>query len=150
MGSSCSSCKTIHINNVKNNLYLTKKNKLNKHLIVDDNPNSIFGLKKFLVNAGYKVDCVSNGLDAIKLTNENKYDMIWMDVKMPKMNGLEASKKIMEQDKSNIIIIITGFLQYDDPDKYNKAGAFTLFPKPVDIEAIENYLKLLYSKYFNL
>ncbi len=63
-------------------------------LIAEDNP-TIQALHRHLMNNwGYSFDIASNGLEAVRLARKNKYDLCLMDIEMPEMNGIEATKII--------------------------------------------------------
>jgi len=79
-----------------------------KCLVVDDNISAQDILSKMLVSFGYEVDVASCGKDAIKLIKSKKYDMVFLDYKMPGMNGIETYKVVqndLQNNKTKTIIV---------------------------------------------
>ncbi len=90
-------------------------------------------------NAGYQVDLVGNGLEAVEAVKNFPYDVILMDIHMPEMDGLEATKIIreMEGDISNIpIIALTADAMAGDKEKYLASGMDDYASKPFDPEQL--------------
>ena len=65
-------------------------------LVVDDEKTLVKGMKFNLENEGYEVECAYDGAAALELAREGRFDLIILDVMMPKMDGLEACMKIRE------------------------------------------------------
>jgi CheY-like chemotaxis protein len=90
-------------------------------------------LKKF----GIMTEVVSNGLEAISALEEQSYDLVLMDIQMPKMNGIEATKVICERWPQRPKIIV---ISDCDPNLYRDlcfdAGAIEFLAKPVKIKEI--------------
>lgn len=76
-----------------------------KILVVDDEALLVKGIRYNLQNDGYDVICGSNGLDAVRLTQEEKPDLLILDVMMPLMDGLTACRKIREFSTVPIIML---------------------------------------------
>ena len=123
-------------------------------LIVDDNANNRMVLKLLIQDYNEKTnttindidECV-NGRDAVQKAQEKKYDLIFMDIIMPEMDGIEATEKIRKQDKEVMIIAVSAV---DDDMKQKeilRCGAEDYVPKPLDSEQLfarlDNYLPLL-------
>lgn len=125
-----------------------------KILIVDDNANNRMLLSLLVqeYNASRQIieceiDECANGLEALNKSQEIKYDLIFMDIMMPVMDGIEATTKIREHDKEVMIIAVSAV----DDDKRQKeilrCGAEDYVSKPLDTELLyarlENYFSLL-------
>ena len=82
-------------------------------LVVDDEFIVRDSLSKWFTQDGYKVGVAENAAQALKLMNEGPWDIIFIDIKMPGMDGLELQKRIKEIDPNAIIIIITAFASVD-------------------------------------
>jgi len=117
-------------------------------LVVDDNDINKKLLAKVLENENLDVTYASNGKEAVSLREQNDYDIIFMDIQMPVMNGVEASKAIRkfesEQNKSAVpIIALTANTGKDDRDEYLDAGMTDYMAKPIMIDDIRKRLAQL-------
>ncbi len=83
-----------------------KSSKLNA-LIVDDNKLNLLVAEKMLSNENFDCTTIDNGFDAIELAKNNAYDIILMDINMPKLNGIGTTKRIREFDKKTPVIALT-------------------------------------------
>lgn len=115
-----------------------------KILYVDDERIQRFVMKKSLEKMGYEVDLAEDGLEAIEKSKNNKYNLILMDLTMPKCDGFKASEEIRKFDKNVSIIAITSFgNDHDMMIKISNAGMNGLRLKPVR----KNILKELLNNY---
>lgn len=111
-----------------------------KVLVVEDIALNQLLIKIILLDFGYDVTIASNGKIAIENLQENKYDLILMDLQMPEMNGFEATKHIRNVMNSNIpIIALTADVTSVDVEKCIAAGMNDYVSKPIDE-------KILYAK----
>ena len=111
-----------------------------KVLVVEDIALNQLLIKIILLDFGYDVTIASNGKIAIENLQENKYDLILMDLQMPEMNGFEATKHIRKVMNSNIpIIALTADVTSVDVEKCIAAGMNDYVSKPIDE-------KILYTK----
>ncbi len=112
-------------------------------LLAEDNLGNQMLFQTLLKNAGYTVDTVANGHEAVQAVRENSYDLILMDGQMPEMDGVEATKEIRKEggSKADIpIIAITANTMSGDREQYLNAGMNDYLPKPIDFE--EFYAKV--------
>ncbi|MFA5411084.1 MAG: response regulator [Candidatus Omnitrophota bacterium] len=117
-----------------------------KILLVDDDKLVLMTLKRLLSREGYDVVTALNGQAALRREEENGFDLIISDIKMPVMDGVEAVKKIREyraQKGKNLLpeIFITAFAKeelYQDALALNAAG---YIQKPFDIKALIQTVK---------
>jgi two-component system, NtrC family, nitrogen regulation response regulator NtrX len=123
---------------------------MGKILIVDDEQNILDVLTLVLSSEKHKVDTSLDGFSAIEKVKSNKYDLVLLDIKMPRMDGLEVLEKIMEIDKSLIVIMISGHGNFETAVEATKRGAYNFIQKPPDLEelklAIRNALEYKKSK----
>ena len=112
-------------------------------LIVEDNIANQMFMKVILNKLNINFDIANNGLEAIDKYKSNKYDLILMDVNMPIMNGIEATKEIRKTDKNIPIIALTASALEGDKEKFLNAGMNDYLSKPLDIEK----LKVVLEKY---
>lgn len=111
-------------------------------LVVDDD-SSIRDLLKGAITQflSYEVDTAENGFEAIKMVLAGNYDMILMDIKMPKLNGIDAIVAIRTIKKDIPIMIITGYASEAEKEEGLKAGANELMTKPLSITDVISKVK---------
>lgn len=117
-------------------------------LLVEDNPISQKVELKLLRDAGYEVEAVTNGYDAIEAIKTGKFDLVLMDIEMKDMNGLEATKKIRQMVppvNSIPIIAVTAHSSMKDREKCLAAGMNDYIAKPINI----NFLKMTIDQWLN-
>lgn len=113
---------------------IAKYNKLDI-LIVDDSNDQLLVLEKFFSKFNFNIEFAENGLDAINMANSISFNIILIDIQMPKVDGITAIKKIRQIDhyKNNIPIIgMSAHVTGPDIDKVYNAGASSFIPKPID------------------
>ncbi|HBY92472.1 MAG: response regulator [Ardenticatenaceae bacterium] len=119
-------------------------------MIVDDDSLVALSLRTQLEALGHRVVAeASNGADAIRLAQSVDPDLILMDIKMPEMDGLTASRTIM-QDKAAPIILLTS---YSDPElvaEADEAGVQAYLVKPVDEAELRPAIQLAISRFRQL
>jgi CheY-like chemotaxis protein/two-component sensor histidine kinase len=111
-----------------------KLRKDRKILIVDDEAESRLILSKPLIDAGYTVISVSNGKEALSIFKQEELDFILMDINMPEMDGIEATKEIRLHIRgANIpVIACTGSAMGEELEQFVEAGFDDYIIKPVD------------------
>ncbi|BAH76213.1 PAS domain S-box protein [Solidesulfovibrio magneticus] len=118
-------------------------------LLAEDDPLSSLTCKRMLEKSGYSVTAANDGQEALQRLTENDFDLILMDVQMPVMNGIEATKAIRGANnlgaKSSIpIVAMTAYAMTGDKESFLAAGMNGYIAKPVDkgalFEAIERVL----------
>jgi len=112
-----------------------------KALVVDDETVIRDFLSRFLSLNGIEVTAVTDGFKAVELAGKEDFDIIFLDVRMPKMDGLEtlrALKKIRPQSR---YVMMTGYAVDDLLEKAEKEGAVSSLKKPFDINRIEDTIK---------
>ena len=107
-----------------------------KVLIVDDERAIRNSLSEILSDEGYEVDKAENGLMALNLVGKEKYDVIFCDIKMPEMDGIEVLDKCVEMGIDSAIVMITGHGDIDTAVDCIKKGAFDFIQKPLDLNRI--------------
>ena len=115
-------------------------------LIVEDEPKNMKLLRDLLQRFGYEILEASDGEQGVKSAGEKMPDLILMDIMMPKMDGLEATRIIKADIKTKHIpvIALTSYAMKGDREKTVEAGCDGYIAKPIDIKevlsAIEHYL----------
>ena len=114
-------------------------------LLAEDNVSSQKVALQILNRLGYKADAVANGIEALQALERQPYDIVLMDVRMPEMNGIEATRIIRQRWPENgpKVIAITAFALEGDRDKCLEAGMDDYISKPVKM----NELKAVLMKY---
>jgi CheY-like chemotaxis protein len=114
-------------------------------LLAEDNASSQRVMLEMLNRLGYRADAVVNGQEVLEALERQPYDIIFMDVKMPVMTGIEAARKIRERWPENgpKIIAVTAYALLGDREKCLDAGMDGYISKPVKkedlAEALEKY-----------
>lgn len=118
-----------------------------KIMIVEDNPINQQLALIVLNKMGYSADLAENGLEAIQKLHENKYELLFMDIQMPEMDGLEATRAIREKESwQPVIIAMTANAMEGDKEECLKAGMDDYLSKPVKPEEIASLLRKWGSK----
>jgi len=103
-------------------------------LLVEDNLVNQFVAEEILKQAGLAVDIANNGIEGLEALNQQEYDLVLMDIQMPKMDGLTASKRIRERDELSWmpIVALTAHVMEEDRRKSCEAGMNAHITKPID------------------
>ncbi len=120
-------------------------------LVVDDNYINQKLIKALLEKLNLNVTLAFNGLEALRMREKNVYDLIFMDIEMPVMSGLEATKKILQYElehslKHIPIIALTANALMGDKEKYIKAGIDNYLSKPIRLQKLQYLLALYLEK----
>jgi signal transduction histidine kinase/DNA-binding response OmpR family regulator len=121
---------------------LLEKNFAVKHpldiLVAEDNMINQKLILRILSKLGYEADLAQNGVEAVAMMNDKLYDLILMDVQMPQMSGLEATRIIRSSNivKQPLIVAITANAMREDKDACLDAGMNDYLSKPINIEAL--------------
>jgi CheY-like chemotaxis protein/HPt (histidine-containing phosphotransfer) domain-containing protein len=114
-----------------------------KILVVDDNSINQMVASEILKKSGCEVDLADNGLEAIEKVKANHYDLIFMDIQMPKMDGISATKEIKRlkiKDQAPIIAM-TAYSMKEDKEKFLLGGMDDYIPKPIKAEMLISKVK---------
>ena len=105
-----------------------------KILLADDNPVNCRIAVLMLEKAGHRIDVVEDGVDAVAAVEEKDYDLVLMDVQMPRMSGLEATERIRALPvRSDVpVIAITANAMKGDDERCFAAGMSDYITKPID------------------
>ena len=113
---------------------------INSVLVVDDNKTIQETMSFILKGLGHKVWSANNGEEAIKKYQKCKPDLVFMDIRMPKMSGVDAIKKIKKIDNKANIVIVTAFSGDNDVIELAKADSIKIIDKPFEIAEIKKCL----------
>ncbi|WP_028325546.1 sigma-54-dependent transcriptional regulator [Desulfatirhabdium butyrativorans] len=101
-------------------------------LIVDDEASVRDSLCKWFRLDGYRVDTADEGASALRKLQDDSWDIVLLDIKMPGMDGLELQRRIKQIDKDIVTIVMTAFASVDTSIQAMKEGAFDYIVKPID------------------
>jgi len=107
-----------------------------KILIIDDERSIRNSLKEILVDEGYDVDVAEDGAQGLAMADKEKYSIIFCDIKMPGMDGVEVLDKLVEMGIDSAVVMISGHGDISTAVECIKKGAFDFIPKPLDLNRI--------------
>ncbi len=107
-----------------------------KILVIDDERSIRNSLKEILADEGYDVDVAENGVQGCEMVEKEKYRVIFCDIKMPEMDGMEVLDKLTEMGIDSAVIMISGHGDIDTAVECIKRGAFDFIQKPLDLNRI--------------
>ena len=105
-------------------------------LVVDDEVNLCRILDAKLTKSGYQVVTVHDGLQAVEKVQERQFDLVLLDLILPKLDGLEALEKIRKINAELPVIIMTAYSDLDSAVSAFQGGAFEYLPKPFDLSEL--------------
>jgi len=110
-------------------------------LIVDDNISLSKTMAFILRRKSYGVTTAKDGPDAIKMVKEKSFDMIFMDIKMPLMDGVETFRRIKKIKPEVVVVMMTAYAVNDLVQEALQEGAYRIIYKPLDIEKVINLIE---------
>jgi signal transduction histidine kinase/CheY-like chemotaxis protein len=129
--------KSLNIGEVRNDISI---------LIVEDNIMNQKVIGTMLKSLGYSFDVEDDGYAGYLQAKTRKYDLIFMDLIMPEMDGFESARKILEYDKSPLIVAFTADNMPDSKRKAELSGIRDFISKPVRIEDLKRLIATYFSK----
>jgi two-component system, sensor histidine kinase len=120
-------------------------------LLVEDEEISRFLARVMLSRMGHEVTCAENGAQALELLAENDFDLVFMDIQMPVMDGITAVKEIRKKESGvrnpDIpVVALTVFSMQGDKDRFLEAGMDEYLTKPVEQQRLERAIRLAMSR----
>ena len=111
-----------------------------KILVVDDEQVQIDYLTVDLKMGGWETGSANNGVEAVLKVIEQKWDVLLMDIRMPRLDGLGALEIIRKLDPDLPVIMFTGQAGQGDMYRSTNLGAYTCLLKPVDLDQLHNVI----------
>lgn len=119
---------------------------MGKILIVDDEAGIVETFKLVLEDTGFEIDSCLDGFSALEKIRTTDYDVVFLDIKMPKMDGIEVLEKAMEINKDLVVIMISGHGTVETAVESTKKGAYDFLEKPFGLALLnmkfQNAVKL--------
>ena len=112
-----------------------------KILLIDDSPDILTHLSEYLKNEGYEVESSTDGEKAISMIERKCYDIIFTDLMMPNIDGMEVLKYVTQHSRESICMILTGYGTIKNAVEAVKLGAFDYLTKPIKMDEILITLK---------
>ena len=112
-----------------------------KLLVADDEQSMREFLEIMFKKEGYHVSLASNGEEVLKLTEKEIFDLVLLDIRMPRLDGISALKKIKALSPETIVIMITAYASADTAIKAMKEGAYDYITKPFKVDEIKLIIK---------
>ena len=114
-----------------------------KILVVDDDELNQRMMRVLLSREGHQVETASNGLEAVEIIKARKFDIVFMDLQMPVMDGVEASRKIREWengDRQSFIVALTASYLPEKGQELFEAGIDNYISKPFELDHVHRML----------
>lgn len=105
-------------------------------LVVDDQFGDRETLKGILEDKGYRVATAKDGAETIEMVKSRHYDIVFLDVRLPDMNGIQVFERVKEIDPQAIVIMMTGYTEEDLLKRAVSEGAYTCIHKPFEMERV--------------
>jgi CheY-like chemotaxis protein len=119
-------------------------------LVAEDNRVNQMLLVRMLEKLGHQVDVVSDGLEAVRTTSQKEFDLVLMDVQMPELDGLEATRRIRVSEEGNgyrlPILVLTANAMLGDKERCLEAGADGYLSKPVSLDQLSGAIEAIASQ----
>jgi DNA-binding NtrC family response regulator len=109
--------------------------------IIDDDPMACRLFKRILEEEGYEVITATGAKKGIDLIKEKSPEIVFLDIKMPRVDGIELLRRIRKIKKDLIVIMLTGFATLDTARQAMQLGAYDYVTKPFDLGAIRKSIR---------
>ena len=139
----------IPLQNKEDSMTVSQSNEINNMVVRKDNPvvlvaedtRSNYLLIFSILRKDYTVEWAHDGLEAVQMCKELSPDIILMDIRMPVMDGLEATRKIREFNSTIPILAVTAFAFESDKEKAREAGCSGFITKPISVSLLKEQIK---------
>ena len=111
-------------------------NKRPRIMVVDDEPDMCTTLKAIFEDEGYEVATASDGYEAISQAKSASFDLIFMDIKLPGINGVQTYREIKSISPDTVVVVMTGYAVEDLIKQALEEGAYAVIFKPFAVEQI--------------
>ncbi len=117
-------------------------------LVADDDPGICITMENIFMKKGYKVGIVHTGEEAVAMVKQRAWNIIFVDIKLPVLNGLETYLAIREIDSEAVVIMMTAFRQEvkDIVEKALNSSAYACLYKPLDMEEVLGLVEEIWKR----
>ncbi|MCH3963728.1 MAG: response regulator [Clostridium sp.] len=115
-------------------------------LLAEDEPITRMDISEILTCSGYEVVGASDGLEAVELCRVNRPDLVIMDIKMPNLDGIQASKIIMKEKLADAVVMLTAYSGKEFVDEVKEIGVIGYVVKPIDERTLIPQIEIAISK----
>ena len=112
-----------------------------KILVIEDNENNLYLIRFILQKSGFEVLDAKNGLDGVEAAVKNDVDLVIMDIQLPDIDGLEATRRIRAAGVTLPIVALTSYALPGDKEKALEAGCTGYLTKPINPETVVTEIK---------
>ena len=116
-------------------------------LVVDDEAIICLNLEKIIKSEGHKPVSAQSGREAFDLLKHNEFDLVFLDLALPDVSGVEILKEIKQKNPDQPVIIITGFPESELMDQALNLSPLSVIKKPFKKEQIQKLMKRIFSSY---
>lgn len=116
---------------------------MKKVLIVDDSLISRKMVRQLVSKYNFEIDEAKSGTEALEKIHSDNFDIVFLDLLMPDINGLDVLKKIKEEQLQSKVIVITADIQETTKSYCKEYGAFAILNKPPKEEELNNVIQQL-------
>lgn len=107
-----------------------------KILVIDDERSIRNSLKEILIDEGYETDAAEDGAVGVEMALKEKYGVVFCDIKMPNMDGMEVLDRFQKEGIDSAVVMISGHGDIETAVECIKKGAFDFIQKPLDLNRI--------------
>ncbi|MCD4813488.1 sigma-54 dependent transcriptional regulator [bacterium] len=118
-----------------------ERNKKMKIAAIDDEPEICWLITRILEEEGHIPLVADNGLDGLAMVQAENPDVVFLDLRLPGMDGLEVLRKIREFDKQMMVIILSAFESFEAAVQAMKLGSYDFLTKPINVEEMKITLR---------
>jgi len=117
-----------------------------KKILVIDDDQSILSIFEYILNeAGYETITAIDGYNAIEKVKNNKFDLVFTDVKMPGLSGIDTYKEIRKLDPKLLVVMMTGYSVDELLKEAFELGAYGVIYKPFDMEEVLSIIEKIFN-----
>ena len=115
----------------------------NQHILVVDDDLGILDSFSAMLGDDYRLTLINKGADALKLLETNHPPLMFLDIKMPGINGIELLHQLHQRGLSTKVVVVTALPQKKYQELAEKYGVYRYLSKPLDVDEVESIAKLV-------